>query len=105
MARASARHPPQCPHYPARIPRHRSAVPYGTPSPSAATTEAVRERRPGESVQIDVKVVKLRRETIYQCTALDDCTRLRVLRPCPRQNQHASLDFFHQVQAAMPFQI
>lgn len=60
---------------------------------------------PGESVQVDVKVVKLPRETIYQYTALDDCTRLRVLRLYPRQNRHASLDFFRQVQAAMPFPI
>ena len=35
---------------------------------------------PGDSVQIDVKHVKIRGQRAYQYTALDDCTRLRVLR-------------------------
>ena len=60
---------------------------------------------PGESVQIDVKVVRLKRERVFQYTALDDCTRLRVLRLFPRQNQWASLQFLKDVQAAFPFPI
>ena len=35
---------------------------------------------PGDSVQVDVKVVKLQREKVFQYTAIDDCTRYRVLR-------------------------
>jgi transposase InsO family protein len=60
---------------------------------------------PVDSVQGDVKVVKLTRERIFQYTALDDCTRLRVLRLYPRQNQHSSLHFLREVRAALPFAI
>lgn len=60
---------------------------------------------PGDSVQVDVKVVKLTREKVFQYTALDDCTRLRVLRLYPRQNQHSSLHFLHELRAALPFAI
>ena len=45
------------------------------------------KEQPGDSVQVDVTVVKLRRHTVFQYTALDDCTRLRVLRLYSRQNQ------------------
>jgi hypothetical protein len=34
---------------------------------------------PGESVQVDVKVIKLGNTNAYQYTACDDCTRFRVL--------------------------
>jgi len=36
---------------------------------------------PGDSVQVDVKVVKLQREKVFQYTAIDDCTRFRVAPP------------------------
>lgn len=42
---------------------------------------------PGDSVQIDVKVVKVNQRKCFQYTALDDCTRLRVLRLSREQNQ------------------
>jgi hypothetical protein len=35
---------------------------------------------PGESVQVDVKFVKIAGHWAFQYTALDDCTRFRVLR-------------------------
>jgi len=60
---------------------------------------------PGDSVQVDVKVVKLAGTKAYQYTALDDCTRLRVLRLYRRQNQVASLEFFEEVRKAFPFPI
>jgi len=60
---------------------------------------------PGDSVQVDVKVVKLAREKIFQYTALDDCTRMRVLRLYPRLNQWSSLDFLREVREAFPFPI
>ena len=63
------------------------------------------KEEPGDSVQVDVKVVKLRRETVYQYTALDDCTRLRVLRLYPRLSQRASLHFFSEVRRTLPFTI
>jgi len=36
--------------------------------------------RPGHSVQVDVKFVRVNRQRCFQYTALDDCTRFRVLR-------------------------
>ena len=60
---------------------------------------------PGDSVQIDVKVVKVAGRKVFQYTACDDCTRLRVLRLYRRQNQWSSLDFFGEVQRAFPFPI
>lgn len=60
---------------------------------------------PGDSIQVDVKVIKLTREKVFQYTALDDCTRYRVLRLYPRQNQHSSLQFLREVRDALPFPI
>lgn len=60
---------------------------------------------PGDSVQVDVKIVKIAGTKAYQYTALDDCTRLRVLRLYRRQNQVASLEFFAEVRHAFPFPI
>ena len=36
--------------------------------------------QPGDSVQVDVKFVRVNRQRSFQYTALDDCTRFRVLR-------------------------
>ncbi len=63
------------------------------------------KEQPGDSVQVDVKVVKLAKEKVFQYTALDDCTRMRVLRLYPRLNQHASLDFLRELTEAFPFTI
>lgn len=60
---------------------------------------------PGDSVQVDVKVVKIGGRKAFQYTALDDCTRFRVLRLYRRQNQWSSLDFLGEVQRALPFPI
>jgi transposase InsO family protein len=60
---------------------------------------------PGDSVQVDVKVVKLQRERAFQYTAIDDCTRYRVLRLYPRQNQHTSLQFLDELRRELPFPI
>src|SRR2546429_187268 len=45
---------------------------------------------PGESVQVDVKFVKIAGRWAFQYTALDDCTRFRVLRLYPRLHQRSS---------------
>jgi transposase InsO family protein len=63
------------------------------------------KRAPGDSVQVDVKVVKIAGQKAFQYTACDDCTRLRVLRLYRRQNQWSSLDFFGEVQRTLPFAI
>jgi transposase-like protein len=63
------------------------------------------KEEPGDSVQVDVKVVKLAREKVFQYTAIDDCTRYRVLRLYPRQNQYTSLDFLDEVRRHLPFAV
>ena len=63
------------------------------------------KEHPGDSVQVDVKVIKLAKEKVFQYTALDDCTRMRVLRLYARQNQLASLDFLRELTRALPFTI
>ena len=60
---------------------------------------------PGESVQVDVKVVKLGTTKAYQYTACDDCTRLRVLRLYRRQDTLTSIDFLNEIITAFPFAI
>ena len=60
---------------------------------------------PGDSVQIDVKVAKVRGQKVYQYTAIDDCTRFRALRLYRRQNQRSTLAFFSEIREALPFPI
>lgn len=61
--------------------------------------------QPGDSVQVDVKVVKRGRVKWFQYTGIDDCTRIRVLRLYRRLNQYSSLMFLRELQADMPFPI
>jgi len=60
---------------------------------------------PGDSVQVDVKVVKLAGTKAYQYTACDDCTRYRVLRLYRHLDQRSSLDFLAEVRRQLPFAI
>jgi transposase len=59
--------------------------------------------QPGDSVQVDVKFVRVNRQRYFQYTALDDCTRFRVLRLYRQLNHRSSLAFFRELREAMPF--
>jgi transposase InsO family protein len=61
--------------------------------------------RPGDCVQVDVKEVKVAGTKYFQYTAIDDCTRYRILRLYPRKNQQTSHTFFTTLQTALPFPI
>jgi transposase len=50
--------------------------------------------RPGDCVQVDVKFVRVAGQRRFQYTAIDDCTRYRVLRLYRTLNQWSSLAFF-----------
>jgi transposase InsO family protein len=63
------------------------------------------KEQPGDSVQVDVKFVRVRRQRFFQYTALDDCTRFRVLRLYRYLNHRSSLAFLQEVRSAMPFPI
>jgi transposase len=72
---------------------------------------------PGHHVQIDVKFISPitasgatgavpaggRRKKYYQFTAIDDCTRLRVLRIYDRLSQKTAIQFADYVIARLPF--
>lgn len=62
--------------------------------------------QPGHRVQVDVKFVaplKGSRKKHYQFTAIDDCTRLRVLRIYDRCNQTTAIQFVDYVLEKLPF--
>jgi transposase InsO family protein len=63
--------------------------------------------RPGDCVQVDIKYVPYRVEgrRVFQYTALDDCTRLRVVRFFPELTNSAGLAFLAALRSAFPFRI
>ena len=79
---------------------------------------------PGHRVQIDVKFIEPlpaapvrpgttstkpatpgRRRRYYQFTAIDDCTRLRVLKIYPANNQKTAIQFLDYVLSRLPFAV
>jgi transposase InsO family protein len=64
---------------------------------------------PGHQVQIDVKFIApigdAKPKKHYQFTAIDDCTRLRVLRIYPALNQKTAIQFVDYVLERLPFQV
>src|SRR6266536_1941220 len=63
---------------------------------------------PGHRVQIDVKFIAPlpgSRKKHYQFTAIDDCTRIRVLRLFDRLNQTTAIRFLDYVLEKLPFQV
>jgi transposase InsO family protein len=60
---------------------------------------------PGDCVQVDVKFVRVGGRRLFQYTAIDDCTRYRVLRLYPRLNHRNSIHFLDELRHAFPFPI
>jgi transposase InsO family protein len=63
---------------------------------------------PGHQVQVDVKFLDPlpgSRRKHYQFTAIDDCTRIRVLRIYDRNNQKTAIQFMDYVLEKLPFQV
>jgi transposase InsO family protein len=61
--------------------------------------------QPGDCVQVDVKEVKVAGTKCFQYTAIDDCTRYRILRLYPHKNQRTSHTFFTTLRTTLPFPI
>src|SRR4051812_18335455 len=64
--------------------------------------------RPGHRVQIDVKFLERLPSTgkrLYQFTAIDDCTRIRVLKVFDACNQRTAIQFINDVRKRLPFRI
>jgi transposase InsO family protein len=63
---------------------------------------------PGHRVQVDVKFIaplKGSHRKHYQFTAIDDCTRIRVLRIYDRLNQQSAIRFLDYVLEKLPFKV
>jgi len=63
---------------------------------------------PGDRIQVDVKFLDklaFSGKKYYQFTAVDDCTRLRVLRIYDHNNVKNANDFIDKVKTALPFAI
>ena len=63
---------------------------------------------PGHQLQLDVKFIaplKGSRRRHYQFTAIDDCTRLRVLRVYERLGQKTAIQFVDYVVEKLPFAV
>lgn len=63
---------------------------------------------PGERLQVDVKFVPKmsdEKKRYYQFTAIDDCTRFRVLKIYDQNTEQSAMDFVNHVKQALPFAI
>ena len=65
------------------------------------------KQRPGHQLQVDVKFIEPlgqpgRKRKYYQFTAIDDGTRLRILRACPRCDQKTAIQFIDDTLAKLP---
>jgi transposase InsO family protein len=66
------------------------------------------KQQPGLRVQVDVKFLERiagSNKRFYQFTAIDDCTRIRVLKIYDRCNQTTAIDFIDEVRRRLPFRI
>ncbi len=57
---------------------------------------------PGDRIQMDVTKI---RSKAYQFTAIDDCTRLKVIRIYPNKKVKSTIDFLGEVIRSLPFPI
>lgn len=64
--------------------------------------------QPGHRLQVDVKFLERipgTRKRLYQFTAIDDCTRLRVLKIYDACNQRTAISFIDEVIRRLPFRV
>ena len=76
--------------------------------PHAKRWQRYEKPLPGVAVQIDVKFIepiKGSRKRYYQFTAIDDCTRIRILRIYERLNQKSAIQFADYVLEKLPFEV
>lgn len=76
----------------------------------AVHTHRYEKQVPGHHVQLDVKFLTLKRKRggsvrRYQYTAIDDATRVRVLKIYKRHPQKSAIDFIDYVVEKFPFRI
>jgi hypothetical protein len=111
VPQALPRHPARAPSGVWRILNGWSSIACRPPSGTSAMTgagSAMRSHCPATRVQLDVKLIEPlagSRRKHYQFTAIDDCTRLRVLRIYPQLNQKSAIQFLDYVLERLPFRV
>ena len=66
------------------------------------------KQKPGHALQVDVKFVNRvpgSKKKFYQYTAIDDCTRIRVLKIYDSHNQATAIKFIDEVLKRLPFRV
>jgi transposase InsO family protein len=66
------------------------------------------KKQPGHRLQMDVKFLERipgKRKRLYQFTAIDDCTRIRVLKIYDACNQATAIRFVDEVVRRLPFRV
>lgn len=76
--------------------------------PRSTRWKRYEKAQPGHRLQMDVKFLERipgTRKRLYQFTAIDDCTRIRVLKVYDACNQRTAIRFFDEVRKRLPFRI
>jgi transposase InsO family protein len=85
-----------------RLPANQKRRPTGRP------WKRYEKPQPGHRVQVDVKFLERiagSRKRLYQFTAIDDCTRIRVLKIYDACNQTSAIRFVDEVIRRLPFRV
>lgn len=78
------------------------------PRPTSRPWHRYEKPQPGHRLQLDVKFLERiagTRKRLYQFTAIDDCTRIRVLKIYDSCNQTSAIRFADEVIRRLPFRV
>ena len=92
----------RCPESLFRVMRKMGLFPQEKPNKTYTPKPYEQMTRPGERIQVDVKVVPRKciadpELRLFQYTAIDEFTRLRFLAAYPEQSTYSSADFLHKL--------
>lgn len=76
--------------------------------PLARRWQRYEKAQPGQRLQMDVKFLERipgTRTRLYQFTAIDDCTRIRILKVYDACNQSTAISFVDEVIRRLPFRL
>jgi transposase len=89
-------------HGMSRLPANQKHQPHGK------RWQRYEKPQPGHRLQLDVKFLERIPATgrrLYQFTAIDDCTRIRVLKVYDACNQRTAVQFMEEVLRRLPFRV
>jgi transposase InsO family protein len=89
-------------HGMSRLPANQKHRPYGR------RWKRYEKLAPGHRLQVDVKFLERvpgTRRRLFQFTAIDDCTRIRVLKIFDACNQRTAIQFIDEVLRRLPFRV